>query len=131
MTATRKLIFILAIASNASCMAQQVLLECKLGRWIQSSFSVFEPALLARNLQFGESFTVEIDSKQKTAIASYENYKLAEVTNERYVIVGDLDAFSFNRNTGQVAWALLHNDRGEGTAVALGSCEARQHKRKF
>jgi hypothetical protein len=126
-----KIILSIALASSATCYAQQLRLECKLDRWMLSAYSALTPILIVRNLQFGQLFLVDIDTKKGSAIASYENYKLAEATGERYVIIGDIDAFSFNRDTGQVAWALLDDDKRGGTPVATGSCEARQIKKKF
>ena len=92
---------------------------------------MFELILITRNLQFGEAFLVEIDPQKKVASASNSAYRVTEATSERYVILGEVDAFSFDRDTGQVIWAIAGDNKNGSLPLASGNCDARANKKKF
>ena len=126
-----KTILISASFLALTCHAQEVFLECKLNRWTYSDFSIFEPLLIIRRMQFDQPFLVQLDLKNKTAKATNENYEIYANDSEKYVIKGRKDGFTFDRETGDVYWIIITRGTGEGLPVALGSCEARTNKKKF
>ena len=127
-----KILVISASLLTPTCYAQEVVLECKLNKWINRYFSELEPVLTLRGLNFDQPFLVKLDLKKKTASAAYENYEIYLADKETFVIKGEIDAFRFVRELGEVYWILYkEGDRSDGFPVASGSCDARTNKKRF
>jgi len=127
----KKIILISASFVALNCHSQEVFLECKLNKWINRAFSSFEPILILRRLKFDQVFLVKLDLKKKTASVTYENYEIYLADSETYILKGEIDAFRFDREVGEVYWIVLNEDRSDGIPVASGSCDARTNKKKF